>query len=93
MLYQPPLGRRPLRSEREFACRCRANMAQTRQSRPDSGLDVQVKDIKTICVVPSSLGSGPHLMPPLWGHALCKVTAAVHTRGVLADAWLLALPS
>ena len=34
------------------------NVAHTRQSRPDSGLDVQVKALQTISVVPSSLASG-----------------------------------
>jgi len=33
-------------------------VAQKRQSRPDSGLDVQVKDPKTLYVAPSSLGRG-----------------------------------
>ena len=33
-------------------------MAQTRQSRPDSGLGLQVKDLQPFQVVPSSLGSG-----------------------------------
>ena len=33
-------------------------MAHIRQSRPDSGLDVQVKDLKTLYVVPSSHLSG-----------------------------------
>ena len=30
-----------------FRVRCRANMAHTRQSRPDSGLEFQVKVLKT----------------------------------------------
>ena len=30
-----------------FPDRCRENMARTRQSRPDSGLDVSVKNVKT----------------------------------------------
>jgi len=41
----------------------RANMAHIRQSRPDSGLGVQVKAIETFQVVPSSFESGraiPH---------------------------------
>ena len=33
-------------------------MAHERQSRPDSGLDVQAKVLKTCQVVPSSLGNG-----------------------------------
>ena len=33
-------------------------MAYTRQSRPDSGLDFQVKALKKFQSVPSSLGSG-----------------------------------
>ena len=32
------------------------NMAHTRQSRPDSGLGLQVKVLHTVQVVPSSLG-------------------------------------
>ena len=36
----------------------RANMAHTRQSRPDSGLGLQVKVLKTREVVPSWLDSG-----------------------------------
>jgi len=38
-------------------CRCRAKMAQIRQSRPDSGRDFPMKVINTFEVVPSSLGS------------------------------------
>ena len=38
--------------------RCQANMAQIRQTRPDSGLGFQVKVLKTFEVVPPSLGSG-----------------------------------
>ena len=38
--------------------RCRANSAHVRQSRPDSGLEFQVKDFTTFQVVPSSLRSG-----------------------------------
>ena len=38
--------------------RCRANVAHIKQSRPDSGLGVQVKVVKTFQVVPTSLGSG-----------------------------------
>ena len=42
--------------------RCRANMAHTRQSRPDYGLAFQVEVLLTFQDVPSSLGSGisPH---------------------------------
>ena len=36
---------------------CRANSAQIRQSRPDSGLGFQGKALETFLVVPSSLGS------------------------------------
>ena len=36
----------------------RANMAHMRQSRPDSGLGVQVKVLEAFQVVPSLLGSG-----------------------------------
>ena len=36
----------------------RANMAHTRQSRPDSGLGFQVKDLKPFSIVPSSLERG-----------------------------------
>ena len=44
-----------------FLCgyRCRANVAHVRQSRPDSGLGFQAIVLKTLSVVPSSLGSGP----------------------------------
>ena len=38
--------------------RRRANMAHIRQSRPDSGLGVQVKVLETFQIVPSSLRSG-----------------------------------
>ena len=37
--------------------RCRANSAHIRQSRPDSGLDLHLKVLKTFQVVPFSLGS------------------------------------
>ena len=33
-------------------------MAQVRQSKPDSGLGLQVEVLTTFCVAPSSLGSG-----------------------------------
>ena len=43
--------------------------AHIRQSRPDSGLDIQVKVLKTLQSVPSSLGngmrSGPRAAPPV----------------------------
>ena len=52
----------PSRASRGFcelrACRCRANMAHTRQSRPDYGLGFQVKVPKTFYVVPSSVAIG-----------------------------------
>jgi len=51
---RPPGGARPPR----HVFRCRANMAHVRQSRPDSGLGSQVKDLKPFQVVPSSLVSG-----------------------------------
>ena len=35
------------------------HMAHIRQSRPDSGLGFQIKFIKNLLVVPSSLGIGP----------------------------------
>ena len=38
--------------------RCRANVAQTRQSRPDSGPGFQAKALRRFLDVPSSLGSG-----------------------------------
>jgi len=38
--------------------RCRENMVYIRQSRPDSGLDFQVKVLKTFSVVSSSIGIG-----------------------------------
>ena len=37
----------------------RTNVAHTRQSRPDSGLGLQVKVLKPYFAVPSSRGSGP----------------------------------
>ena len=37
----------------------RENMAHIRQPRPNYGLHIQVKVLKTFQVVPSSLGSGP----------------------------------
>jgi len=40
--------------------RCRANMAHTRQPRPDYGLGFQVKSLEIFQVVPYSLGSGLH---------------------------------
>jgi len=54
-------------SKSVWASRSRAIMAPVRQCRPDSGLGFQAKDsgldfqakvLKTISVVPSSLGSG-----------------------------------
>ena len=39
-------------------CRCRANMAHTRHSRPDFGLDFQIKVLKPLSAVPSWLDSG-----------------------------------
>ena len=38
--------------------RCPANMEHVRQSRPDSGLDLEVEDLKTIPFVPFSLNRG-----------------------------------
>jgi hypothetical protein len=41
---------------------CRANMAHTRQSRPDSGLVFTLNAVTTFSVVPSSLGKmGNHV--------------------------------
>ena len=40
--------------------RCRANMAHTRQSRPDSGRGFQVIVLETVQVLPFFLGSGVH---------------------------------
>ena len=45
---------------RATRCRCRSDVAHIRQSRPDSGLDVQVKFLTTFFSL-SSLGSG-------WGY-------------------------
>ena len=42
----------------EGVSRCRANMAHTRQSRPVSRFDVQVKILTTFSVPPMSLSSG-----------------------------------
>ena len=44
------------------ACLCRANSAKLKQSRPDSGLGFQVKALKTLPGVPSSLGSGLQIL-------------------------------
>jgi len=41
--------------------RCRANMAHTRQSRPDSGFGFQDKVLKLFSGVPPWLGSGTTL--------------------------------
>jgi len=41
-------------------------MAHVRQSRPDSGLDFQVKVLKTFAGAPSSLGNEPE------GFRVCK---------------------
>ena len=46
-------------------------VAHKRQSRPDSGLGVQVKDLKTLKTIPSPLGS-------VWG---------VHTMAARGMAW------
>ena len=43
--------------EKGLGC-CRANVAPTLQSRPDSGLGFEVKVLTTFQVVPFSLGSG-----------------------------------
>jgi len=44
---------------------CAANVARIRQSRPDYGLGLQVRVLKTFQFVPASLGSGewhaPHV--------------------------------
>ena len=51
--------------------RCRANFAHIGHSRPDSGLDLrhfQAKDLQTLQILPSSIGSGrdkPKRSPPL----------------------------
>ena len=46
--------------------KARANMAHIRQSRPDSGLGLQIKVRKTFKGVPSSLGT---TQTPMWGHS------------------------
>ena len=48
----------PARPPHESACRCRADTAHARQSRPDSGLGFQVKVVEIFEGVPSSRGSG-----------------------------------
>jgi len=48
----------PCARDEESVVRFLANMANIRQSRPDSGLGYKVKDLKTFEVVPSLLGSG-----------------------------------
>ena len=46
-------------------CRCRANSAYIKESRPDSGLGFQGSNLKTFQVVPFSLRSGaPTTEPP-----------------------------
>ena len=50
----------------DVACsRCRANLANTRQSRPDADLDFQLKVLQTFQVVPALLGSGVIDIPRL----------------------------
>ena len=44
-----------------YANHCQANTAHIRQSRPHSGLGVQVKTLKTFQGVPSSLQNGPRI--------------------------------
>ena len=61
----PEQSQSPTRPRVRKKHRCRANVAHTRQSRPDSGLGFLVKVLRTCQVVPSSLGSGP----PTLGHA------------------------
>ena len=55
LIVLPP--KQPIYTFTEMA-RCRADMALVRQSRLDSGLGIQVKALRTVSVVPSSLGSG-----------------------------------
>ena len=56
----------PLRVGRLWGL-CRENMAYIRQSRPDSGLGIQVEVLKTSC--PHSLGSGSHFGDAVLGFA------------------------
>jgi len=42
----------------DMQVRCRENMAHIRQSRPDYGLAVQAKVLKTLQVLPSQVGGG-----------------------------------
>ena len=57
-LSPPPSPSRSLATRKEhapaaFMRRSRANMAHIRQSRPDRGLDLKVKVVKPLSVVPS----------------------------------------
>ena len=54
----------PLLLERLLALWLAANMARIRQSSPDSGLDLQVKVVKTLQAVPSLLESGAREVIP-----------------------------
>ena len=45
-------------SSEELRVRCRANVAHISQSRPYSGIGVQVNIDEIVCIVPSSLESG-----------------------------------
>jgi len=55
----------------ESPCRCTANMAHVRQSRPDSGLGFQLKVLKPFEAVPSSLGRSSRI--PLHRHCFVRV--------------------
>ena len=58
--------------------RCRANIAHIRQSRPDSGIDVQGKVLDTFLGVPSSLESG-HLCQGLLANFGCLHSLSMRT--------------
>ena len=57
------------------ACVWRANMAHTRQSRPDSGLGLQLKVLKTFEFVLSSRESGVGRHPPGVGGNLLNLSS------------------
>ena len=64
----------PLQSRDGSPCRCRANLAHSRQSGPDSGLSLshfQAKLFKILQVTPFLLGSGRFLPNPPLARVTC----------------------
>ena len=63
-------------------CRCRANMAHIRQSRPDSGLLFQVQGLKGFRGVPFSRGGDlTNLASPGFSRRILKYTRSFTTPG------------